>query len=112
MPISPLGNMNFVNQNVSYQSTQVSNEVAKEGFANVMNMAETAEKEKTAAKLERVGESLEVQEEIKEKSEEEKEKKQERQAKKKQDKKDEEELLENEEEPKVKDWIHRLDMSI
>ncbi|MCH5335979.1 MAG: hypothetical protein J1D99_01030 [Campylobacter sp.] len=111
MPISPLGNMNFVNQNVSYQSTQVSNEVAKEGFANVMNMAETAEKEKTAAKLERVGESLEVQEEIKEKSEEEKGKKQERQAKKKQDK-DEEELLEDEEEPQKKDWIHRLDMSI
>lgn len=111
MPVSPLGNVNFVNQNVSYQSTQVSNEVAKEGFATLMNMAEFNEKEKAAAKLEKVNESLEVQEEIKEKSEEEKRKKEERQAKKEQTE-EEKENSQTEENNETKESIHRLDMSI
>ncbi len=109
MPVSPIGNMNFINQNVAYQSTQVSNEVAKEGFASLMNMAEFNEKEKAVAKLEKVNESLEVQEEIKEKSEEEEKKKKERRDKKeaKQDEEDLEEQVED-----GSNSIHRLDMSI
>ncbi|EOI4811714.1 hypothetical protein ACMT8Z_001987, partial [Campylobacter coli] len=51
MPVSPIGNMNFVNQNMAYPATQASNELAKEGFAAMLNMAEFNEKEKTLNKL-------------------------------------------------------------
>lgn len=79
MPVSPIGNMNFVNQNMAYPATQASNELAKEGFAATLNMAEFNEKEKTLNKLDKVNETHEIKEEIKEKAEqEEKEKTQSR----------------------------------
>lgn len=114
MPVGPIGNMNFINQNVTYQSTQVSNEAAKEGFANFMNMVEANEKEKVVAKLEKVNQSPELQEQIKEKSEEERGRERERRAKKEQE--DQEKPLEQEnEEEGIKegpDDIHHLDMSV
>ncbi|HEF9750684.1 TPA: hypothetical protein SB143_002208, partial [Campylobacter coli] len=51
MPVSPLGNVNYINQNMAYPATQASNELAKEGFAATLNMAEFNEKEKTLNKL-------------------------------------------------------------
>ncbi|TQR33851.1 hypothetical protein DMB92_02925 [Campylobacter sp. MIT 99-7217] len=74
MPVTPLGNLNFINQNVALPSTQASNELAKEGFASLTNMSEFQSKEKTAEKLEKVNATDEVQDEIKEKAEEEKKK--------------------------------------
>lgn len=68
MPVSPLGNVNYINQNMAYPATQASNELAKEGFAATLNMAEFNEKEKTLNKLEKVNETHEIKEEIKEKS--------------------------------------------
>ncbi len=53
MPVSPLGNINYINQNMAYPATQASNELAKEGFAATLNMAEFNEKEKTLNKLEK-----------------------------------------------------------
>ncbi len=44
MPVSPLGNINYINQNMAYPATQASNELAKEGFAATLNMAEFNEK--------------------------------------------------------------------
>ncbi len=75
MPVSPIGNMNFVNQNMAYPATQASNELAKEGFAATLNMAEFNEKEKTLNKLEKVNETHEIKEEIKEKAEQEEKRK-------------------------------------
>ena len=75
MPVSPIGNMNFINQNMAYPATQMSNELAKEGFAANLNLSEFSEKEKTIEKLEKVAKNHEVDEEIKEKAEEEEKKK-------------------------------------
>lgn len=75
MPVSPIGNMNYINQNMAYPATQMSNELAKEGFAANVNLSEFMEKEKAIEKLEKVAKSLEVDEEIKEKAEEEEKKK-------------------------------------
>ncbi|MCR2056107.1 hypothetical protein CHLV4088_01560 [Campylobacter helveticus] len=75
MPVSPIGNMNFINQNMAYPATQMSNELAKEGFAANVNLSEFMEKEKAIEKLEKVAKSHEVDEEIKEKAEEEEKKK-------------------------------------
>ncbi|EMX9842738.1 hypothetical protein AAH596_001514 [Campylobacter upsaliensis] len=75
MPVSPIGNMNFINQNMAYPATQMSNELAKEGFAANLNLSEFSEKEKTIEKLEKVAKSHEVDEEIKEKADEEEKKK-------------------------------------
>lgn len=75
MPVSPIGNMNYINQNMAYPATQMSNELAKEGFAANLNLSEFSEKEKTIEKLEKVAKSHEVDEEIKEKAEEEEKKK-------------------------------------
>ncbi len=100
MPVSPIGNMNFVNQNMAYPATQASNELAKEGFAATLNMAEFNEKEKT------------FKEEIKEKAEqEEKKKKHNQEAKTSDDEKNEEDESKD---PNFKDAqsIHRLDISI
>lgn len=111
MPVSPIGNMNFVNQNMAYPATQASNELAKEGFAASLNMAAFNEKEKTLNKLEKVNETHEIKEEIKEKAEqEEKKKKQKQEAK---DDKDED-LEEQKEEASFKNAqsIHHIDISI
>lgn len=75
MPVSPLGNINYINQNMAYPATQASNELAKEGFATTLNMAEFNEKEKTLNKLEKVNETHEIKEEIKEKAEQEEKRK-------------------------------------
>lgn len=111
MPVSPIGNMNFVNQNMAYPATQASNELAKEGFTASLNMAAFNEKEKALNKLEKVNETHEIKEEIKEKAEqEEKKKKQKQEAK---DDKDED-LEEQKEEASFKNAqsIHHIDISI
>ncbi|ECP6257506.1 hypothetical protein FUD28_05050 [Campylobacter coli] len=111
MPVSPIGNINFVNQNMAYPATQASNELAKEGFAASLNMAAFNEKEKALNKLEKVNETHEIKEEIKEKAEqEEKKKKQKQEAK---DDKDED-LEEQKEEASFKNAqsIHHIDISI
>lgn len=111
MPVSPIGNMNFVNQNMAYPATQASNELAKEGFAASLNMTAFNEKEKALNKLEKVNETHEIKEEIKEKTEqEEKKKKQKQEAK---DDKDED-LEEQKEEASFKNAqsIHHIDISI
>lgn len=111
MPVSPIGNMNFVNQNMAYPATQASNELAKEGFAASLNMAAFNEKEKALNKLEKVNETHEIKEEIKEKAEqEEKKKKQKQEAK---DDKDED-LEGQKEEASFKNAqsIHHIDISI
>ncbi|EJC3018730.1 hypothetical protein MYU99_001430 [Campylobacter coli] len=111
MPVSPIGNMNFVNQNMAYPATQASNELAKEGFAASLNMAAFNEKEKALNRLEKVNETHEIKEEIKEKAEqEEKKKKQKQEAK---DDKDED-LEEQKEEASFKNAqsIHHIDISI
>ncbi len=111
MPVSPLGNINYINQNMAYPATQASNELAKEGFAATLNMAEFNEKEKTLNKLEKVNEIHEIKEEIKEKSEQEKKKKHNQEAKTNDDEKNEQDESKD---PNFKDAqsIHRLDMSI
>lgn len=88
MAISPLGNIHFVNQNVGITSTQVGNELAKEGFASLANMQEFEAKEKVVNRLEKVSETDAVQEEIKEKQEDEESKKR-RHEQQKEDEKDE-----------------------
>ncbi|EAL2319791.1 hypothetical protein ACF1LE_001597 [Campylobacter coli] len=112
MPVSPIGNMNFVNQNMAYPATQTSNELAKEGFAATLNMAEFNEKEKTLNKLEKVNETHEIKEEIKEKAEQEEKKKKQKQEAKKDDK--DENLEEQTEEASFKNAqsIHHIDISI
>ncbi|EAK0807929.1 hypothetical protein ACSM81_000487 [Campylobacter coli] len=112
MPVSPIGNMNFVNQNMAYPATQASNELAKEGFAATLNMAEFNEKEKTLNKLEKVNETHEIKEEIKEKAEQEEKKKKQKQEAKKDDK--DENLEEQTEEASFKNAqsIHHIDISI
>lgn len=111
MPVSPLGNVNYINQNMAYPATQASNELAKEGFAATLNMAEFNEKEKTLNKLKKVNEIHEIKEEIKEKSEQEKKKKHNQEAKTSDDEKNEEDESKD---PNFKDAqsIHRLDISI
>lgn len=111
MPVSPLGNVNYINQNMAYPATQASNELAKEGFAATLNMAEFNEKEKTLNKLEKVNEIHEIKEEFKEKSEQEKKKKHNQEAKTSDDEKNEEDESKD---PNFKDAqsIHRLDISI
>ncbi|EFU71966.1 conserved hypothetical protein [Campylobacter upsaliensis JV21] len=101
MPVSPIGNMNFINQNMAYPATQMSNELAKEGFAANLNLSEFSEKEKTIEKLEKVAKSHEVDEEIKEKAEEEeKKKKREENEEDKEDDKEENDEGEEDLEPK------------
>lgn len=97
MPVSPIGNMNFINQNMAYPATQVSNELAKEGFAANLNLSEFSEKEKTIEKLEKVAKSHEVDEEIKEKADEEEKKKKHEENEEGDEEKDEEESEESEE---------------
>lgn len=106
MAITPLSNMQFVNQNATLPSTQASNELAKESFASMANLAEFQAKEKAVEKLDKVVQSDEVQDEIKEKADEEQEKKRRRQAKK--DEKSEKKADSSEENA----GLHRLDLSI
>ena len=107
MPVTPLGNTHFVNQNVSLVSTQVSNEVAKESFASMANLAEFQAKEKDIEKLEKVQQSDEVKEEIKEKADEEEAKKNKQDRKQGENENTKEETSEEQELS-----AHRLDISI
>jgi len=107
MPVSPIGNMNFINQNMAYPSTQMSNEIAKEGFAAMMNLNEFNEKEKIVDKLQKVNQSQEIDEQVKEKTEEEQEKKH-----KKQEQKDENDNDKEDEEENESSQTHHLDLSI
>ncbi|WP_291950123.1 hypothetical protein [Campylobacter sp.] len=75
MPISPLGGINFANQNAPVHSAQLSNELAKDSFATLVNMSEFQAKEKAIEKLEKVNQTQEVDDEIKERQEQEQEKK-------------------------------------
>ncbi|TKX30552.1 hypothetical protein [Campylobacter estrildidarum] len=112
MPVSPIGNMNFVNQNMAYPAAQASNELAKEGFSATLNMAAAKEQEKVLDKLEKVNETHDIKEEIKEKAEQEEKKKKHKQEAKQTEDEDDEEALD--EEPNFKDAqsIHRIDISI
>lgn len=112
MPVSPLGNMNFINQNMAYPATQASNELAKEGVSAAFNMAAVQEEEKVIDKLEKVNETHDIKEEIKEKAEQEEKKKKHKQELEKNDK--EEANEENEEKANFNDMqsIHHIDMSI
>lgn len=107
MAITPLSNIQFVSQNAALPSTQASNELAKESFASMANLAEFQAKEKAVEKLEKVAQSDEVQDEIKEKADEEQGKKRKRQAKK--DENNEKRANSSEEDNQN---IHRLDISI
>lgn len=107
MAITPLSNIQFVSQNAALPSTQASNELAKESFASMANLAEFQAKEKAVEKLEKVAQSDEVQDEIKEKADEEQGKKRKRQAKK--DENNEKRANSSEENSQN---IHRLDISI
>lgn len=107
MPVTPLGNIHFVNQNVSLASTQVGNELAKESFASMANLAEFEAKEKALQKLEKVQQSDEVQDEIKEKADEESSKKQKHSKQEAKNKSNEES-----DEETSQSSVHRLDISI
>ena len=56
MPISPLGGINFANQNAPVHSAQLSNELAKDSFATLVNMSEFQAKEKAIEKQQKVKE--------------------------------------------------------
>lgn len=76
MPVSPIGNMNYINQNVGVRSHNVSTELAKESFASVANLAQFKEaQDKVDKKLERVSETHEIENRVEEKKEEEKQNK-------------------------------------
>lgn len=108
MAITPLSNIQFVSQNAALPSTHASNELAKESFASMANLAEFQAKEKAIEKLDKVAQSDEVQDEIKEKADEEQEKQKKRHAKK--DETNEEKNSSEEESEQMQ--IHRLDLSI
>ncbi|MBZ7935711.1 hypothetical protein H2279_03505 [Campylobacter sp. B0100352/1] len=112
MPVSPLGNMNFINQNMAYPAAQASNELAKEGVSAALNMAAVQEEEKVIDKLEKVNETHDIKEEIKEKAEQEEKKKKHKQELEKSDQEDVSEENEEEENFKNAQSIHRIDMSI
>ncbi|AJC86976.1 hypothetical protein [Campylobacter sp. RM16704] len=109
MPISPIGGVNYVNQNAPVHSAQVSNELAKDSFATLVNMSEFQAKEKAVEKLEKVNQTHEVSDEVKERQEE--EKKHSKQHQEAQASEDEEEQQQTQEEFPKKN-SHLLDLSI
>lgn len=106
--MTPIGNISFINQNAILASTQASNELGKESFASMANLAEFAAKEKTIEKLEKVAQSNEVQDEIKERADEEEGKKKKQNAKED----NSQDLDENKEEQSLSSSDHLLDLSI
>ncbi|EAJ1255108.1 hypothetical protein A0Y59_08010 [Campylobacter lari] len=105
MPISPIGGVNYANQNAPVHSVQVSNELAKDSFATLVNMSEFQAKEKAVEKLEKVNQTHEVSDEVKERQEEEKKHSKHHQEQEQEDE-DEQEGQE------VKKSSHLLDLSI
>lgn len=70
MPVSSLGNINFINQNVGVHSNHLSNELAKDGFASLSNMQNFNEiRQKVDKKLERVNKSSKSHNTVNEKQE-------------------------------------------
>lgn len=110
MAVTPLSNIQFVSQNAALPSTHASNELAKESFASMANLAEFQAKEKAVEKLDKVAQSDEVQDEIKEKADEEQKKK--RQRAKKDDDETNEKKANSSGEQGSESQIHRLDLSI
>ncbi|WP_257942185.1 hypothetical protein UPTC5084_01610 [Campylobacter lari] len=106
MPISPIGGVNYANQNAPVHSAQVSNELAKDSFATLVNMSEFQAKEKTVEKLDKVNQTHEVSDEVKERQEEEK-----KHSKHHQEQEQEDEDKQEEQEV-VKKSSHLLDLSI
>ena len=96
MAVTPLSNIQFVSQNAALPSTHASNELAKESFASMANLAEFQAKEKAIEKLDKVAQSDEVQDEIKEKDDDE----------------TNEKNANSSEEQGGESQIHRLDLSI
>ncbi|TEY02755.1 hypothetical protein [Campylobacter sp. US33a] len=113
MPVSPIGNLNFVNQNAALPATQVGNELAKESFAALANLNEFTQKEKVVDKLEKVAKSHEINEEVKERAdEEEKKRHKEKQDEEGQENQEDEEQSEDEASFKSAQKLHHLDISI
>ncbi|WP_139452582.1 hypothetical protein [Campylobacter armoricus] len=106
MPISPIGGVNYANQNAPVHSAQISNDLAKESFANLVNMSEFQAKEKAVEKLEKVNQTHEVSDEVKERQEEE------RKHSKHHQEQEQEDEDEQEEQEVVKKSSHLLDLSI
>ncbi|AJD05518.1 hypothetical protein [Campylobacter lari] len=106
MPISPIGGVNYANQNAPVHSAQVSNELAKDSFATLVNMSEFQAKEKAVEKLEKVNQTHEVSDEVKERQEEE------RKHSKHHQEQEQEDEDEQEEQEVVKKSSHLLDLSI
>lgn len=109
MPISPIGGIQFSNQNAPVHSAQASNELAKDSFATLVNMSEFQAKEKRLEKLEKVNESHEISDEVKERQEEENKK---HSSKQMQNETDEENEEDKEEPTQSVASIHRLDLTI
>lgn len=109
MAITPLSNSTFVSQNAALPSVQTANELAKESFASMANLAEFQAKEKAVERLDKVAQSDEVQDEIKEKADEEQEK---RRKKREKDDENNEKKANSSEEESDEVAIHRLDLSI
>lgn len=111
MPVSPLGNINYINQNMAYPATQASNELAKEGFAATLNMAEFNEKEKLWTSLRKSMRLMKSKKRSKKKPNKKKKEKHNQEAKTSDDEKNEEDESKD---PNFKDAqsIHRLDISI
>ncbi|HEC1786904.1 TPA: hypothetical protein R1733_001780 [Campylobacter lari] len=101
-----MGGVNYANQNAPVHSAQVSNELAKDSFATLVNMSEFQAKEKAVEKLEKVNQTHEVSDEVKERQE---EKKKHSKHHQEQEEKDEQEEKEQE---VVKKSSHLLDLSI
>lgn len=112
MPVGPIGNMNFINQNMAYPATQASNELAKEGFAANINMAEFKEKEKSIEKLEKVVQTHEISDAVEEKKEEEKKKKHRQNLQDSEEESEEEDEEQQESEFKNAQSIAHIDVSI
>ncbi|EGK8048292.1 hypothetical protein IO386_000454 [Campylobacter lari] len=106
MPISPIGGVNYANQNAPVHSAQASNELAKDSFATLVNMSEFQAKEKAVEKLEKVNQTHEVSDEVKERQEEE------RKHSKHHQEQEQENEDEQEEQEVVKKSSHLLDLSI
>lgn len=106
MPISPIGGVNYANQNAPVHSVQASNELAKDSFATLVNMSEFQAKEKAVEKLEKVNQTHEVSDEVKERQEEE------RKHSKHHQEQEQEDEDEQEEQEVVKKSSHLLDLSI
>lgn len=110
MAVGPVGNMQFVAQNAALPSTQASNELAKESFASIANLAEFNAKEKAVEKLEKVAETEDIKNEVEEKNEEEKSQQNSRQNEENSEENLDENSTSDKQNPTHK--FHQLDLSV